>query len=122
MKVEVFDQLWQRKQYGKALALYRRLKRPFWLTQQVARHLERRGKTGPAAKELEHLVAEYQRLRIPLPLPNTDELFKLGRYYASRDPKKSRRFLRLHLKSDPYGMNKAIRNERAARQLLAALS
>jgi hypothetical protein len=122
MRVEVFDQLWKRRQYGMALALYRRLKRPFFLSQRVARHYERAGKIGAAMKEYEHLISEYRRLRIPLPLPNSDELFRLGKFHSTRNPQKASRFLRLHLKPDPYGMDKPIRCERAARKILAALS
>lgn len=122
MKVEVFDQLWKRKQYGKALALYHRLKRPFFLSKQVARHLERQRKTRAAVKELEHLVAEYLRLQIPLPIPNTDELFKLGRFYATRDRLKARRFLNLYLAPDPYGVGCTPRHETTARKILSKIA
>lgn len=122
MGIEAFDQLWKSRRYKQSLCLYFRCRRPFWLSQQVARHLERRGKIGPAVKELEHLVAEYQRLRIPLPLPNTNELFKLGKFYSTRNPRKARKFLKLYLAPDPYGIGCSPRHETSARKILRKIA
>lgn len=123
MKLDDFDRLWKARRYKQALALYYDNNRPFWLSQQVALHLERQGKVEEAVRELEHLVAEYKRLGISLPLPNTTELFKIGKFYSSRSPQTACKFLKLHLSGgDQYGVGKPPRNEAAARKLLQVCS
>ena len=108
--------------YKEALRAYRKGGRPFWHTQAVGRHYEKQGQIKEAMAEYEYLMTEYSRMgKDFLPLPKGPvELFKLGRWYVSRDTKKARRYLLLYLKAeeDRYGTGRGIRHKKAAERLL----
>ena len=94
-----FDIHWKNKQYSLALAAYYAGGRPFWLTDMVAGYYERRGLINKAMQEYAYLIDEYLKISPTfLPLPSgPSELFKLAKWYASRDKEKAIRYLKLYL-------------------------
>ena len=105
----IFDALWKKKQYRKAVRAYRAAKRPFWHALEIGKYYEKNGLIKKAMIEYEHLMNAYSKMgKDFLPLPNGPmELVKLGRWYASKDTAKAKKYLKLYLsaaevwKTDP---------------------
>jgi hypothetical protein len=121
----LFEALWEKRQYKKALQAYRGGKRPFWHAETVGQYYERRGLIKQAMAEYEYLVNEYFKMgKNFLPLPGgPEELFKLGEWYASRDPKKARKYLKIYLKAEEnhQGTYREILHKERAEALLEGL-
>lgn len=84
---------------SKALKEYLECGRLFWHAEEIGKYLEDKGRIEEAMIEYEYLIKEYMRMGEGfLPLPKgPNELFKLGRWYVSRDQQKARKYLRLYL-------------------------
>jgi|GEM_PF-2070808 len=97
-----FDVHWQNQEYALALAVYYAYGRPFWLTDMVADYYERKGLINRAMEEYEYLIGEYLKIRPDfLPFPNGPrELYLLGRWYASKDKTKAKKYLKLYLDAE----------------------
>jgi hypothetical protein len=96
----LFDGHWKAKRYKEAIRIYNEAGKPFWHTGEVGRYYEGRGLIKKAMMEYEGLFREYLKMRI-LSLPRGPvELFKLGRWYAKRNPCKAKRYLKLYLKAE----------------------
>jgi len=98
----IFDALWEKKQHKKALQAYHKGKRPFWHAETVGQYYERQGLIKKAMVEYEYLMNEYCKMGEDfLPLPKGPvALFKLGQWYATRNPKKAKKYLTLYLQAD----------------------
>ncbi|MEI7752209.1 MAG: hypothetical protein WCJ71_09000 [Candidatus Omnitrophota bacterium] len=118
-----FDRLWKKKRRKKAVDLYYRLDRPFWLTQEVGEWFERSGRVNQAMTEYEGLMREFIKMKI-LPLPGGPrELFKVGKWYSRRSPRKARQHLKMYLSAgiDPGGEGRPLRHKAEAIQLLSKM-
>jgi len=120
-----FDVLWGQKQYKKALQAYHKGKRPFWHAETVGRYYERQGLIKKAMAEYEYSMNEYCKMgKDFLPLPKGPvALFKLGQWYATRDPVKAKKYLTLYLQAekDNCGAGAGIRHKTKAQDLLKKL-
>jgi hypothetical protein len=121
----VFDLLWRIKDYRGAIRAYIAGGRPFWHSEAVGGYYESLGLIPEAMAEYEHLIKEYLSIgKDFLPLPGgPEELFKLGEWYASRDPKKARKYLEIYLEAenDRYGTGREILHKERAEALLEGL-
>ena len=99
---DLFDALWERKEYVAAVAVYEFSGRPFWLTECVAVYLESQGMFEESICEWEHLIGEYFAIRADfLPLPDgPEELFLVAQWCADADKMKAIRYLRLYLDAE----------------------
>jgi len=118
----IFEALWKKGQYKKALQAYRAGKRPFWHAEAVGLYYERQGLIKQAMAEYEHLVNTYFEMgKDFLPLPGGPAvLFRLGQWHAKRNPKKAKKYLTIYLKAekDKHGTGLGIRHKNAAEVLL----
>lgn len=121
----IFEALWKKGQYKKALQAYRAGKRPFWHAEAVGRYYERQGLIKQAMAEYEHLVNEYFKMgKDFLPLPGGPAfLFRLGQWHVKRNPKKAKKYLTLYLRAekDKHGTGIGIRHKNAAKALLRGI-
>jgi len=121
-----FEALWKLGKHKQAIKVYLKAGRPFWHSEAVGHYYERQGRIKKAMVEYEYLVNEYLKIRKDfLPLPKGPaELFKLGRWYASRNRGKAMRYLKLYLSaetvcgSDPVFY---LRHKHAAKRILSEL-
>lgn len=120
---KMFDAYWKLGEKGRAIQIYRKAGRPFWLAEKVGRYYERLGLTAKAMEEYDLLIKEYMRMDI-LPLPRGPiQLFKVGKWCMRRDPRKAKKYLRLYLKAEQedHGTGFGIRHKRQAEKLLKRL-
>ncbi|MDP8299177.1 MAG: hypothetical protein P9L88_04675 [Candidatus Tantalella remota] len=120
-----FEAFWKRKMYKEALKAYHKAGKPFWHAETVGRYYEKQGLIKEAMKEYEYLMTAYSKMgKDFLPLPGGPvELFKLGRWYISSNPKKAKRYLTLYLRAeeDNSGTGRGIRHKKQAERLLKEL-
>ena len=115
-----FDAYWKRGDHRKAITIYRKQGRPFWMAQQVGRYYERNGLFVQAMEEYDHLIQGYLSIGI-LPLPRGPvELFKVVRWLVKSDPIRARKYLTLYLQAekDGHGTGFGIRHKNQASKLL----
>lgn len=98
---EHFEMYWDLGLCEEALQRYRQLKKQaFIYAEQVGEYLESQGRVAEAMKEYEMVMNVYKEINI-LPLPGGPlELYKLGVWYADKDPVKARKYLEWYLKAD----------------------
>ena len=119
----LFKRCWRQRRYKQAIDIYNKMGRPFWHAQEVGRYCERIGLLKAAVREYDKLIKQYINMGI-LPLPRGPiELFKLGKWYISKDPTKAKRYLRLYLRAEKEdcGTGFGIRHKKRAQLLLAKM-
>lgn len=98
---ENFEMYWDLGLREEALQCYWHLKKQaFIYAEQVGEYLESQGRVAEAMKEYEMVMNVYKEIDI-LPLPGGPvELYKLGVWYADKDPVKAQKYLEWYLKAD----------------------
>jgi len=120
----LFKKYWRTKRYNTAIKYYNKCGRPFWHSEEVGRYYERCGMLSKVMTEYEYLVNEYMKMKI-LPLPKGPrELYKLGKWYIKKNPKKAKKYLKVYLSAEERcGTDPAfyLRHKRQAEYLLKKL-
>lgn len=117
----IFEAFWDKRQYKEALQAYQRANKPFWHAEEVAQYYQRKGLLKKAMAEYEHLVNAYFKMgKDFLPLPGGPvALFKLGQWYAKRNPNKAKKYLTLYLQAEKLKQDaKNLKHKNAARAIL----
>jgi hypothetical protein len=124
LQQSLFEAYWEMKKYRRAIQIYRKMKAPFWCAGKVGAYYERSGQMKDAMLEYERLVEAYYKMDI-LPLPRGPvELFKLGKWYAIKNPSKARKYLRTYLNAATgrTGGSNYVRHKKQAAAILRSLS
>ncbi len=120
----IFDGYWESGKYKEAIKIYDKADKPFWFADKVGRYYEKKSLMKKAIAEYEHLINVYIKIKI-LPLPNGPvELYKLGKWYQKKDPKKAKQYLTLYLRARERKGDPAFRlpYEKPAEHLLKEIS
>lgn len=98
---EIIRECLETGERDKALEEYMKCGRLFWHAEEIGKYLEDEGRTEEAMNEYEYLIEEYRLMgKDFLPLPKgPEELFKLGKWYISRNKVKAKKYLSLYLKA-----------------------
>lgn len=97
-----FEKLWNLGLCQEALQYYRQLTEglAFQYAEKVGEYLEEQGRSAEAMKEYEMAMRIYKEMNI-LPLPGGPVgLYKLGVWYADKNPLKATEYLERYLKAD----------------------
>jgi len=98
----IFDAYWKKEKYREAIKAYKKEGKLFWRSEKVARYYEKQGLMKKAMREYEYLINEYFKMgKNFLPLPKGPvELYKLGKWYAKKNPKKAEKYLKIYLSAE----------------------
>jgi len=122
----IFEAYWKSGRYKDAIKAYVKGGRPFWLAQEVGQYYEKNGQIDKAMKEYNLVIDVYLKKKGFLPLPKGPvELYKLGKWYIKRNPRRAKKLLKLYLqaeKSTDPAAPLRLKHKRQAEELLSNLA